>query len=181
MSKPKAIKGDICPTNRGYLLIFNGEKWVLEHRYVMQNHLGRALKSKEVVHHLNRNKSDNRLENLQLLSWSDHARITVMEDQGGKINPVYFNMPEKQICDMYVAGYTLQDLADFYEVSTWVIVNRLRKNDIEVSNRGKAKWFFNLVTYNTKKIVNVTGGDFEKTYSELWNLFTKLKKEKNVT
>lgn len=61
--------------NQKYIRItVNGER-LLEHRYIVETNIGRKLHKNEVVHHINENKHDNRLENLQLLSRSDHAKL----------------------------------------------------------------------------------------------------------
>ena len=63
----------------GYLactVIENGKKkTVFQHREIVENHLGRPLTRREVVHHRNSNRKDNRIENLKLMTLSGHSKI----------------------------------------------------------------------------------------------------------
>lgn len=45
-----------------------------EHRYVMEQHIGRVLNEDEIVHHINRNKRDNRIENLVIMTAEEHSQ-----------------------------------------------------------------------------------------------------------
>lgn len=63
-----------CKTSYGYIKILIDKSYILEHRYIMEQSLGRKLFSYEHVHHINGKKQDNRLENLVVLTSSEHAK-----------------------------------------------------------------------------------------------------------
>lgn len=68
-------KGGKEITKAGYIRLWiSRDERVLEHRKVMEDHLGRRLDRSEVVHHINGNNSDNRLTNLRLTTFSEDIR-----------------------------------------------------------------------------------------------------------
>ena len=66
----------------GYILVYcpghpfaDRGGYVLEHRLIVEQSIGRILLTDEYVHHINCDKTDNRIENLKLTNRSEHAKI----------------------------------------------------------------------------------------------------------
>ena len=61
--------------SHGYVCLTVNGRAVYQHTHVAEKSLGRSLRSGEVVHHINRNRSDNRPENLLVCSDKYHREL----------------------------------------------------------------------------------------------------------
>jgi len=79
-----------------YRVVVKNGKGILEHRWIMQELIGRILFAHENIHHKNGDKLDNRIENLEL--WTTH------QPKGSRIEDKI--AWAKEILDLY--GYKVE-------------------------------------------------------------------------
>jgi hypothetical protein len=88
--KPKGVlshawKGGVI-VERGYKLVEcgdhpdgivkgGGKKYIREHRLIMEKEIGRRLKSNECVHHVDGDRKNNSIDNLVLMTHSEHSKM----------------------------------------------------------------------------------------------------------
>ena len=80
---PHAELGHVSSASCGYMRVKVGKDypgannmgWIAQHRYIMQEHLGRNLDPREFVHHKNGNRADNHIENLELWTLDHHKDL----------------------------------------------------------------------------------------------------------
>lgn len=83
---PSHFGGHKKKRSDGYIAVYcpdhpnvNKDGYVMEHILVMEEAIGRYLTKDEVVHHKNHKRNDNRLENLELMTFKDHAKLHMKE------------------------------------------------------------------------------------------------------
>ena len=72
--KPKTIKGFY--KSDGYIAwTFSNHKSIREQRALMEQHIGRELLPDEIVHHDDEIRDNNEIENLKVMTRSEHSRL----------------------------------------------------------------------------------------------------------
>jgi predicted nucleic acid-binding Zn ribbon protein len=92
MKKVRILNGYRVIYEPDYPFSMTNENWkgyIYEHRYVMEQYLGRQLEEDEVVHHIDCNIANNRLDNLLLLSRAMHSKLHFWIDTGCFIHESY--------------------------------------------------------------------------------------------
>ena len=69
-----SIMRRILQSTGAEVIHLGNNRYIGEHRLVMEKAVGRKLKRHEHVHHINRKRDDNRPENLELINWSEHGK-----------------------------------------------------------------------------------------------------------
>ena len=129
---------------------------VLEHVMVMADYIGRKLLSIECVHHIDRNKKNNVITNLMLLTYQEHGELHAIEDKEvdyyeqpckycGKIMILTKNSSDRVNCSVHCAGMssrkhdiTAEDLHDLvWSMPTVSVAKILGVSDVTVGKRCK--------------------------------------------
>jgi hypothetical protein len=96
--KSPGWKGGKTITDQGYVLVNSGERfptmqnrlgYILEHRFVMAQYMERPLYNWETVHHIDGNRQNNALENLQLRigKHGKHEAYICMDCGSSRVEP----------------------------------------------------------------------------------------------
>jgi hypothetical protein len=76
---------------QGYVFVVEpGGRKIFEHRLVMEQAIGRRLEPHEIVHHKNEIKTDNRIENLEILSRGAHVMKHLVDGWSRNTIPVSY-------------------------------------------------------------------------------------------
>lgn len=105
-------------------------KQVLEHRYIMEQHLGRKLQTSEHVHHKDHDGLNNNIENLEVISARDHQRVHLMGTR---------KWPVEDGAKLRAEGWTLEQIADHYGVSPQSVLKAFRVRGISTKNERKSQ------------------------------------------
>ncbi len=131
---------------QGYIYIRVDGKAVREHRYIMEQHLGRKLLDDEIVHHINGDKENNNLLNLQLMTNSNHVSLH-------RRNPEAWCTFCCSVCNKQFTRLLTQACRNNTPCCSKSCANRLRRD------KNKSKNF----------VCSVCGKSFKKYLSQLKN------------
>lgn len=103
----------------GYRLLTVGDNVNREeHIVIMENHLKRKLNKNEVIHHINGNRSDNRIDNLSVMTRSEHTRYHRLLKHG---------LSQEALYDIFFSDMRVMDVSRKHKIERHR-VSSYRKN-----------------------------------------------------
>lgn len=136
------------PNYRGGVTVSDGYVLILDHSHpranprgyvrrswlVIEAHLGRHLRRDELVHHLNADKRDDRLENLLVVSRSDHTSM----HKRGCSHPAYRAdiVTERDIVPLRDQGLSYRKIAKRLRCSPSTVGRRLLREGVSQHSMG---------------------------------------------
>lgn len=87
-------------------------KLIDEHRLIMQEHIGCELTPDEIVHHINEDKTDNRIENLMIMTLAEHSSLHSTGHTASKEFREHLSKIKKGIPNYGAAKINLSQLQD---------------------------------------------------------------------
>lgn len=106
-------------------------KQVRLHRHLMEKKIGRKLDFNEVVHHINGDKLDNRIENLRVVDRGHHIKLHPEIN----LKSIYVNTKDIdiEVLKKLRKKMTISEIAIYFGVSTMTIWYRMKKNNIKTT------------------------------------------------
>lgn len=153
-SKAKPIGCTRVKKQNGRREIKTSDGWIGEHIFIMESYLGRKIVYPECVHHIDGDKTNNSLDNLELMLFSQHTKlhhtnatrsvstkVNISASRKGKPSPKrYFSDAQAAaIRKKYSEGMICSDLADSFNCSkstiAHLVTNKTYKKNGGVSER----------------------------------------------
>jgi hypothetical protein len=132
-------KGGRFKSSAGYVFVksdhprSNRHGYMFEHILFAEQKIGRKLNDNESVHHINGIRDDNRLDNLIVLTKSQHASIHMTKhDKHPHIN-------KRELEEQYLGGKSIRQIAEDSNSTVMNIVSQLKENNIVIKHRGYKK------------------------------------------
>ena len=120
---PRWIRGYTTDGRYKYLSIKG--RFIAEHRYVMEQNLGRKLKTTEHVHHINHDRFDNRISNLEIFNWLSHIHHHAELQATPSKTP--WKMRNKIIMKLYKKNFSIRGIARKSGIPRTTVKRRLIK------------------------------------------------------